>query len=203
MTLKIKAKKLNLVYRAFILNKMKVVVVHGISEDEGDNPRGHWMPWLKEKLKKKSIECFIPLMPEPWNPKYEEWKKKFGNLKINEEDILVGHSGGCAFLVRWLGETKKKIKKLILVAPWKIPSKDFSEGENELYDFKIDEGLKEKIDEIIVFTSDDEEEGGKKSVEIYSRNLDSKLVKLENFGHFTLGDMGTEEFPRLLEEFFK
>ena len=31
---------------------------------------------------------------------------------LNEESVLVGHSSGCAFLVRWIGETKVKVKKV-------------------------------------------------------------------------------------------
>jgi len=185
----------------------KVVIIHGIPTDEkrerDSKTRSydkHWIPWIKKKLEKKKIKVFVPLMPFPWNPNYESWKKEFEKLEVNENSILIGHSGGCSFLVRWLGEFKKKIKKLILVAPWKIPSKNFSKGENELYNFEIDETIKERVEEVIIFTSDNEEKNGKESAKIYHNFLGGKLIELQNHGHYTLGEMGTEKFPELLEE---
>jgi len=53
-------------------------------------------------------------MPDPWAPDCEKYKAEFKKYEVEENDILVGHSCGSAFLVRWLGETKKRINKLIL-----------------------------------------------------------------------------------------
>lgn len=142
-------------------------------------------------------------MPRPWEPEYKEWKRVFEKNEINENTILIGHSAGCAFLVRWLGDTKKKIKKLILVSPWKIPSEEFPDSENELYNFEIDKEIKKRVNEIIIFTSNDEEEDGKESVRIYDDALNTRIIELKNHGHFTEGDMGTKEFPELLKEVLK
>lgn len=174
----------------------KVIIVHGKADDEKDNPAGHWIPWLKKNLEKNAFEVFIPLMSKPWIPNYENWKKNFDKLNIDEETILIGHSCGAAFLVRWLGDTKKKIKKLILVAPWKISER---ENEKKFYNYKI-EDIKENIGNLIIFTSDDEEEDGKKSVKIFHNSLGGEIIELKNHGHFTLEDMGTEEFSKLLEK---
>lgn len=189
---------------------MKVIIVHGIPGNEervkSQEKRTydkHWIPWIKQELSKKNIETSVPLMPEPWNPDYKSWTKEFEKLEIDENTILIGHSGGCAFLVRWLGEYKKKIKKLILVAPWKIPSEEFTLGENDLYNFEINKELKDNINDIVIFTSNDEEENGKKSAKIYSDYLDGNLIELENHGHYCFGDMGTKQFPELLSEILK
>ena len=106
------------------------------------------------------------------------------------------------FLVRWLGETKRKIFKLILVAPWKIPDKD-DEFRKEFYAYPIDEGIKSRIGEIVMFTADDEEDEGKESLKIFHQTLDGEVIELKGCGHYTLGDMGTEEFPELLEAIVK
>jgi predicted alpha/beta hydrolase family esterase len=200
----------------FILNKMKVVVVHGCPGSEEKvldaNKRTYdknWIPWLKRNLKFKGVDCLVPLMPEPWRPNYEDWKKKFENIEISEEDILIGHSCGCSFLVRWLGETGKKVKKLILVAPWKIAdlekyeSQDIFEIREKFYNYEINKVIVENVSEIIYFTADDEDEDGKKSLEIFRKVLGGEFINLENHGHFCLGDMGTEEFPELLDEILK
>lgn len=182
------------------------IIVHGIPPDKisAENPKTrsydkHWIPWIKENLEKKAIVIKTPLMPEPWRPSYKIWKKEFDKLNIDNKTILIGHSGSCAFLVRWLGETGKKIKKLILVAPWTMPSQEFSEEENELYDFKINKKINENVEDIIIFTSNDEENDGKKSAKIYSNALKTKLITLKNHGHYCEEDMGTVKFPELLE----
>ena len=162
----------------------------------------HWIPWTKKELEKRGIKTFVPLMPEPWKPDYKKWEKEFEKQNINEDTILIGHSCGCAFLVRWLGETKRKIKKLILVAPWKLP---YGKGESfeirkRFYDYKIDDKINQRIKKIVIFTADDEEKDGKESVRIFHRYLGGKIIELKGRGHYTLEDVGTEEFPELVRE---
>ena len=172
------------------------IIVHGKADNKKDNPVKHWILWTKKELEKNKIKTFVPLMPTPWKPNYNSWKKEFEKLNISEEDILIGHSCGCAFLVRWLGDTKKKIKKLILVAPWKIPETD---NEKEFYNYKIDKTIKTRVNEIIIFTSNDEEEDGKKSARIFHNAFGGKLIELKNHGHYTEEDMGTGEFLEILD----
>lgn len=183
----------------------QVIIVHGCTgaDEKSMNPRTrtynrHWMPWLKKELTTKGIDAETPLMPNPWAPVYEKYKEELEKYAVGENTILVGHSCGCAFLVRWLGESKTKINKLILVAPWKIPY-----GSNPVisrfYEYPIDEKIKFRVKEVVMFTSDDEEEDGKKSLKIFHDALGGKILDLKGHGHYTFGDMGTEEFPELLE----
>jgi hypothetical protein len=184
----------------FTWNKMNVIIVHGCADNKEDNPRSHWISWIKNILSNKKVDTLVPLMPNSWIPNYKSWKREFDKLNINQDTILIGHSCGCAFLVRWLGETKKKINKLILVAPWKIAEKRI---EKEFYDYKINESIKYCVKEIIIFTSNNEKEDGKKSVSIFHDSIGGEIIELKNKGHFTLGDMGTEEFPELLNKILK
>jgi len=180
---------------------MKCIIVHGCpsNAEEAMNFEydKHWIPWIRKELEEKGINVFVPLMPTPWEAKYEEWKEEFEKNEVDGDTILIGHSCGCAFLVRWLGDTKKKIKKLILVAPWKIPSNPVKEI---FYGFDVDETIKSRVGEIIMFTADDEEEDGKKSLEIYHNALGGKIIELKGKGHYIIGSMGTDEFPELLGE---
>lgn len=190
-------------------SKINCIIVHGCPSDverEMDAKTRtydkHWMLWLKSKLIAAGIKTVIPLIPEPWKPDYEAFKKEFEKYRVNENSILVGHSCGCAFLVRWLGESKQKVRKLILVAPWKIPNiKD--KFRKAFYGYQIDKTIKSRVSEIIMFTADDEEENGKKSLEIFHKALGGKVIELKGRGHYTLNDMGKEEFPELLEIILK
>ncbi len=162
----------------------------------------HWMPWLKSKLESKGIKTETPLMSTPWKPDYEDWKKEIEKSEINENTILIGHSCGGGFLVRWLGDTSKKIKKLILVAPAILHSNEWKPLE-KLLRFEIKNLIKNNIGTIVIFVSEDDSKGILKSVEIFSKHLGAEIIKFKEKGHFTLGDMGTEEFPELLEEVLK
>ena len=37
----------------------------------------HWMPWIKRNLIERGIKTEAPLMPSPWSPVYEDFKKEF------------------------------------------------------------------------------------------------------------------------------
>lgn len=189
-----------------VFEKINCIIIHGCPSDDEQTMNSktrtydkHWMPWAKKELTSKGINTETPLMPEPWKPNYDKFKKEFEKCKVDENSVLIGHSCGCAFLVRWLGETKQKINKLILVAPWKIPEIN-DESEKEFYNYSIDKTIKERVKEIIMFTADDEENDGKKSLQIYHNALDGKVIELKEHGHYNLKGMGTEEFPELIEE---
>lgn len=123
-------------------------------------------------------------------------------INVNKKSILVGHSCGGAFLVRWLGETKKRTKKLILVAPAKMlesmPEKYF-----DFYNFETDLSITNRVNEIVIFVSDNEGEGIRKAVKRYSKEFNIQPREIKGKGHFLLKHMGTEEFPELLSEIIK
>ncbi|MFA7253107.1 MAG: alpha/beta hydrolase [Patescibacteria group bacterium] len=185
---------------------MNCIIIHGGPGDEKpsiDHKMGemHWMGWAKERLNSLGIETTNPAMPDPWNPRYEDYKKEFEKFLVDENTILIGHSRGCAFLVHWLGDSKQKIKKLILVAPWKVSVDDIGEEKlkTKFYDFKIDPSIKDRAGEIVYFTSNDEDIEGKESLKIYHDAIGGKIIELPNHGHYTLEDMGTDEFPELID----
>ena len=91
-------------------------------------------------------------MPSPWHPDYETFKKVFEKYPVTKNTILIGHSCGSAFLVRWLGESKRKINKLILVAPWKI-TEQTDQYRKLFYGYKVDETIKSRVKKIVMFTS--------------------------------------------------
>lgn len=138
-------------------------------------------------------------MPSPWEPDYEKFKAEFEKYHVDENTLLIGHSCGCAFLVRWLGESKKKIAKLILVAPWKIPDQD-DKNRRKFYTYDIDPSIKDRVRRIIFFTSDNEELDGKRSLKMFQKVIGGEVIELKGRGHYCFDDMGTEEFPELLYE---
>lgn len=155
----------------------------------------HWMPWIREQLMARGIQTYAPHMPEPWQPNYEKYTQELEKYPITENTILMGHSCGCAFLVRWLGETQRSVAKLILVAPWKIwPAGDTIK--QAFYSYPIDPTIKSRVRDIIIFTADNEEVEGKESVEIFQQALGGEIIELKGRGHY-IGEENSK-IPELL-----
>ena len=175
------------------------VIIHGCPATQSDTAFDkHWIPWVKKELNARGIPTIAPHMSEPWNPNYEAYKKEFQKEDINEQTTLIGHSCGASFLVRWLGESKRKIDTLILVAPWKIAGEN--DMEKAFYEYPIDGTIPSRVGRIVFFTADNEEREGKESLEIFHSALGGIIVNLSGRGHYVMDDMGTEKFPELIDE---
>lgn len=157
----------------------------------------HWFPWLQKQLLIKGIPTQTPEIPDAYDPDYKKWKKELEKFEINSETVLIGHSCGGGFMVRWLTENKLNINKLILVAPWLDPKR---EKTTDFFDFQIDSNVQERVGELYVFVSLDDEQDILDSVEIIKKAFPgATLHKFTNKGHFTSEEMPTNQFPELLE----
>lgn len=176
------------------------IILHGCPPtEENVLPKSkRWMNWLEAQIKEKGLNAIAPDMPTPWNPTYTEWKDTISQYPITKHSLLIGHSCGAAFLVHWLLETKKEVKKLILVAPAKIPEKE-NDPRQDLYTFDLPSDASHIADEIVIFTSNDLPRH-LQSFKLYKDSLKPRVVMLENKGHFIIYTMGTNEFPELLNE---
>ena len=77
-----------------------------------------WLPWLQKQLLMRDIFAVTPEMPRPYEPEYKTWKREFERHEVTSETVLVGHSCGGGFLIRWLSEHPDvKTGKVFLVAP--------------------------------------------------------------------------------------
>lgn len=178
----------------------KVIIIHGCPPNEQSVlPKSKkWMNWLERKLTEKGYCAIAPDFPTSWNPKYTEWKKVFEKYTVTKNTLLVGHSCGGAFLVRWLLETGSNVKKLILIAPAKVPETE-NDPRRDLYDFELPLDSSKIADEIVMFTSNDLPHN-LKSLKLYKKALRPRIIKMENKVHFLYFQMHTNEFPELLEE---
>jgi predicted alpha/beta hydrolase family esterase len=184
------------------------ILVHGWAHrNEFYDPKyptlsnSHWFPWLSKQLMIRDIHTVAIEIPMAHYPKYETWKKEFERFDITPETILVGHSCGGGFLVRWLSENKDiSVDKVILVAPWLglEPDQDFDAN---FFDFEMDPQIAKRTKRLTIFNSNDDVDEIQKSVAILRDKLKGiKYKEFANKGHFTLKGLGTEEFPELLEE---
>ncbi|NBD74362.1 class I tRNA ligase family protein [Patescibacteria group bacterium] len=187
--------------------KEKVVIIHGCpsrSEKALDPPSRtydkHWLPWTEEQMKKRGYNVHRPLMPEPWDAEYDAWKAELEKVDIDESTTLVGTSCGGAFLVRWLGESKHRIKQLCLVSPAYGPRDKpaTDSADTDLYHFDLDPSVAERVDDIVIYTSDNDPYRAH-CLHYHEHIPGSRLIDLPNHGHFLERDMGTIEFPELID----
>lgn len=177
------------------------------SKDGYYNPKGdsesnsHWFPWIQHELILRDILAQTPEMPIPFEPDYDLWKKTFEQFKLDSDTILIGHSCGGGFIVRYLSENNIKVGKVVLVAPWIDPTHIEAP---KMFNFEINKDLESRAADIIIFVSSDDDKQILESVEIIKSKLNNiKIVEFKDKGHFCFRNMNTREFPELLEEVLK
>lgn len=179
------------------------IIIHGYNDKSEflDTSRpsasnDHWIPWLQRQLLLNSIETQTPEMPGFYEPNYEKWKNLLDKFDTDENTILVGHSCGGGFLVRWLSENDKKVGKIVLVAPWLDPNKYIDPN---FFDFKIDPELVSKTGGVTLMYSTDDNSEILESVNTIKSNIKNLQIKeFNDKGHFILRSLKTEKFPELL-----
>ncbi len=138
-----------------------------------------------------------PEVPKSYEANYESWYNTIDSLSISEDAILVGHSAGCGLFLKWLSGNNKKVDKLILVAPFVDPFRIY----NDFLSCILNKNLKDRVKEIHIFYSLNEEVLGVKETVDLIRNTypNVQYHEMDGHGHFCLGEMGTDAFPELLE----
>ncbi len=169
-----------------------------------NNP-DNWMGWTKAQLEKQGHTVICPIIPDVWKAPYEEWKKHLDRLPVDENTILAAWSAGGYALLRWLQETGKKVKKVILIAPSSehylgVATREALPFEDEFYADKITSALTSQLKEqtTIIVSNDGEEI--LRAVDFYKEILGAKVIQLENLGHFSFL---MPQMPTLLEEIEK
>ena len=160
----------------------------------------HWLDWLQKQLRIRDINAATPDVPLAFKPDYQIWSKEYERYDVTPETILVGHSCGGGFLVRWLSENKDiRVGNVVLVAPWMNVN---HEEDISFFDgFEIDSSIINRVNKLTIFSSTNDG--------IEMKNTINKLRQIipgigyrefTNYGHFTYGSMKTHEFPELLNE---
>jgi predicted alpha/beta hydrolase family esterase len=182
----------------------RAIIIHGYNDkSEYENTtrpaasNDHWLPWIQRQLLLKGIEAQTPEMPGFYESHYKAWKDMLECFNPDEETILVGHSCGGGFLVRWLSETKQKVDKVVLVAPWLDPR---SVIDPEFFNFEIDPNIAQKTNSLTIMYSTDDTLDILTSVKTLKSKLENTVFQeFSDKGHFVLGSMKSEKFPELLE----
>ncbi len=153
-------------------------------------PYSDWKSFLPERLGEE-YDVLMPAMPNKQNAKFSEWKILFEKLLPFAEDgvVLIGHSLGGLFLVKYLAENgfPKRIGALFLVAapqgegdfPLPVSLENVSRQARKIY------LIYSKDDKVVLFSES----------EFYTRELPkAELIAFEDRGHFN-----QPEFPEIIK----
>jgi predicted alpha/beta hydrolase family esterase len=159
----------------------------------------HWFPWLQKQLLVEGLHAQTPEVPDCYELNYETWQKEVERFEIYEETILVGHSTGGGFWVRYLSERPDvRVGKVVLVAPWLDP---FDEYGSDFFKYELDTELVKRTNGITIMVSEDDEDSVLESARILEQKIQGiRVIRFKDKGHFTETSLGKKEFPELLGE---
>ncbi len=188
----------------------QVILIHGlpskeevIVNDAMPSPsNAHWFPWIQKQLAKDDLLSQSLEMPHSYNPSYTDHSEVLGQMKISSETILVGHSCGGGFLVRYFSEHKElSPKKIILVAPWLDPEGYLKEldPETTFFNFEIDGDIANRTEVHCIYSTDDEKDILESIERIQEKIPNMVIHRFTDKGHFIDSSLGGNEFPELLE----
>ena len=181
-----------------------VIIVHGKpSKENYYDPNGYtssnfgWIPWLQNQLLVRDMMPNVPEMPHAYLPEYSSWKQEFERFDVTQDTILVGHSMGAGFLVRWLSEqVAAQPARVVLVAPSLDP---YRQNETGFGEFVIDPTITDRT-ELIVMTSDNDSEKAVASLALLTDALPKTDVRtFAGYGHFIPEHTGKDTLQELLD----
>jgi predicted alpha/beta hydrolase family esterase len=185
------------------------IILHGkpgkeeyYDSDQPSSSNYHWLPWLQKQLMVHDIKADTPEAPHSYAPDYDVWRKEVERFEIGPETMLVGHSAGTGFWLRYLSEHPElKVGKVVLVAPsfglrW-TQNQDFMK-------FTLDKDLVKRTKGVTVFISDNDDQSNLDAARKLEEELNGANIRwFHGYGHFIEQDMKTDAFPELLEECLK
>ena len=184
------------------------IILHGCPE-KGDYYRedlpsesnAHWLPWLQKELMIRDIVAATPEVPLSFEPKWKLWCQEFERYELTKDTILVGHSAGAGFIVKYLCiHPEVKVGKVVLVAPWLDPDKTIEE--KDFYEFTFDRELAKRTGGILIYRSADDSEPVQRSIRTIIDEVPGADMRKfpAGYGHFTYDNLGGSVFPELRDD---
>lgn len=171
-------------------NKSNIFVLHSLNGDTINI----WGQDIKESFNKQRIEVVLPKFPIRADSSYEKFKeilkKYLDNKTLNANSIVIGHSIGNAYFIRFCKEMNYIPKAYVAVAPgavYNIPSnrndyivkvKEQAYCKKEQLDF-----IKEKV-EVKYCLYSDEDEPKEEMFKRFIKDTNSVGIYLKYYNHF-------------------
>lgn len=169
-------------------------------------PEYCWYPWVKKELEAKGFKVQIPTFPDTEKPKMKDWLAMLKEVadEPDENLYLIGHSLGCATIVRYL-ETfneDQKIGGAVFVAGF-TESLGYDETQS-FFETPMDlEKIKTKSKNgFVAIQSDNDPYVDLKHAGILKEKLGAEIIIKHNAKHFSgtiEGENSCLELPEVVE----
>jgi len=167
---------------------------------------GTFGPYLKRELEKRNYNVIMPNFPVRLEATYSGWATILDNYKnlFNEETIVICHSIGNPFIIKYLSENKLKAKLYVSVAGFcklfTVPERE--DLNNAFVDFKVDSSninyCKNNIEYRYSLYSDNDHIVPFSILKDFVSELDSTPVFISGVGH--MGNKShIRELPQIVE----
>jgi hypothetical protein len=151
-------------------------------------PEYCWYPYVKKELETKGFQVVVPAFPETDAPQQDKWVPFLAGVVAfpDENTYLIGHSIGCATILRYLESLKigQKISGAVLVAGF-----DEDLGFEELKNYfivPIDFAkIKTHCLKFVSIHSDNDPFVDIKFADVLQNKLSAKEIIKHNMGHFS------------------
>lgn len=183
----------------------RVFIIHGWD----GYPEEGWFPWLKKELGKQDFAIFVPQMPEPEEPRINNWISKIKDIvgEPDEQTYFVGHSIGCQAIARYLEglSIDVKVGGAVFVAGFfkRLTNMEDEELDEEMVRSVVDEWLKTPINlnkvkkhlnKSVAIFSDNDPFVPTDNQDDFENKLKSEIILEHSRGHFS-GSDGAVELP--------
>lgn len=177
-----------------------VILIHGI------NGIPKMFEWLKSRLEDEGIDVIMPSFPPQEGTIYEDWEKIFDQYidSIQTGSIVVCHSIGNEFLIRYFAEKNYKVRTYIGLAGF--AKTYYNEGKDVLNTavekFLVNDNqielFKKSTSRRYAIYSDDDHIVPFEVLEEYPKQIGAKPILIRGIGHMGKKS-GLEEFPELFD----
>lgn len=182
----------------------RVFIVHGWD----GYPEEGWFPWLKKELEMKGFVVFIPQLPNPNEPRINNWVPKLKEIigRPDDQTYFVGHSMGCQTIARYLETLSEdtKVGGAVFVAGFfkrltNLEDDDMTRSVSQEWittPLNLN-AVKNHLKKSVAIFSDDDPYVPIDNKDDFTDKLGSKIIMEHAKGHFS-GSTGITELPAVL-----
>ena len=200
------------------MKKINVIIIHGAY----GHPEENWFGWLKRELQKIEVACYVPALPTPENQNPSSWIEAFnlhfswkaakslrdGGYNLNQScgsfihahTVMIGHSLGAAFILRWLEKHDVDLFASILVGAFlgEVGFKQFDSINQPFFETPFSwEIIRKRSRQFFCYHGENDPYVSRNNFDFIAEHLDARKIILANAGHMNTAS-GYSQFPQLL-----
>jgi uncharacterized protein len=182
-----------------LMKKPNVMVIHGAY----GYPEENWFDWLRKELHGVNIECHVPQLPTPENQHLSHWTDVFNDScqhLIHSNTIMIGHSLGAAFVLRWLEQQDCQLKTVVLVGAFlgEVGIEKFDSINQSFFETEFDwRRIQKNSRQFICYYGDNDPYVKRDHFNFIADHLSAVKIIVSKAGHFNAAS-GYIQFPQLL-----